>query len=364
MTKQDYLAQIENLSLDEQKELTARKYEECQNSEEAVIYCELLANEFDWFGYKLDLPQVYFEAGLYEKTISYVSNDLLKIADAENMLFIMDIPFYYCGKAFFELGDTDSAIANFQTSAALIQNTLNSCAPGAPAITEYNGKLAIVKGEIGKAYFYTEEYEMANKIFDESYKLSPIVDVMYYKAYLLMNGLGISKVTDSAIKLFNDVLKYSKNEEQLKNSNYWLGKIYSTESGYLDKEKAIRHLKEAQRLGYDISDNEIAEATDFVKTEVTPTTQTKATGGCYVATCVYGSYDCPQVWALRRFRDEILSANILGRLFIKCYYAVSPTIVKYFGEYKWFNKMFKKPLDKMVSELKQNGVEDTPYNDR
>ena len=25
--------------------------------------------------------------------------------------------------------------------------------------------------------------------------------------------------------------------------------------------------------------------------------------GCYIATCVYGSYDCPQVLTLRRFRD-------------------------------------------------------------
>ncbi len=28
--------------------------------------------------------------------------------------------------------------------------------------------------------------------------------------------------------------------------------------------------------------------------------------GCYIATCVYGSYDCPQVWTLRRFRDYTL----------------------------------------------------------
>ena len=26
-------------------------------------------------------------------------------------------------------------------------------------------------------------------------------------------------------------------------------------------------------------------------------------GACYVATAVYGSYDCPEVWTLRRFRD-------------------------------------------------------------
>ena len=28
--------------------------------------------------------------------------------------------------------------------------------------------------------------------------------------------------------------------------------------------------------------------------------------GCYIATCVYENYDCPQVWTLRRFRDETL----------------------------------------------------------
>lgn len=32
--------------------------------------------------------------------------------------------------------------------------------------------------------------------------------------------------------------------------------------------------------------------------------------GCYIATCVYGSYDCPQVWILRRFRDDIL--DVIG----------------------------------------------------
>ena len=34
-------------------------------------------------------------------------------------------------------------------------------------------------------------------------------------------------------------------------------------------------------------------------------------GGCYVATCVYGSYDCPQVWTLRRFRDNTLAETMI-----------------------------------------------------
>jgi len=90
----------------------------------------------------------------------------------------------------------------------------------------------------------------------------------------------------------------------------------------------------------------------------------KKSGGCYVATCVYGSYDCPEVWTLRRFRDDILSKNFFGRLFIKCYYAVSPTAVKLFGGYMWFHKLFKVPLDKLVVKLQKQGVENTPYNDK
>lgn len=87
-------------------------------------------------------------------------------------------------------------------------------------------------------------------------------------------------------------------------------------------------------------------------------------GGCYVATCVYGSYDCPEVWTLRRFRDDTLSATWYGRLFIKLYYAVSPTMVKWFGETKWFKNIFKPKLDKLVEKLNKEGVADTPYNDK
>lgn len=85
--------------------------------------------------------------------------------------------------------------------------------------------------------------------------------------------------------------------------------------------------------------------------------------GCYVATCVYGSYDCPQVWTLRRFRDNTLTATVPGRAFIRTYYAISPTIVKWFGKNKWFKKMWQGPLDRMVQRLNDIGVENTPYND-
>ena len=88
------------------------------------------------------------------------------------------------------------------------------------------------------------------------------------------------------------------------------------------------------------------------------------TNGCYVATAVYGSYDCPQVWTLRRYRDNILANNFFGRMFIRTYYAISPTLVKWFGNTNWFKKLWQRPLDRMVSKLQDQGVESTPYEDQ
>ena len=89
-----------------------------------------------------------------------------------------------------------------------------------------------------------------------------------------------------------------------------------------------------------------------------------STGGCYVATAVYGSYDCPEVWTLRRYRDYTLAETWYGRAFIRTYYVVSPTLVKWFGKTEWFKNMWKPTLDKMVKKLNNNGVDNTAYNDR
>ena len=97
---------------------------------------------------------------------------------------------------------------------------------------------------------------------------------------------------------------------------------------------------------------------------VIPERPQQTSNGCYVATAVYGSYDCPQVWTLRRFRDYTLAETWYGRAFIRTYYAISPTLVKWFGHTEWFKKMWKGKLDRMVANLNAEGVEDTPYEDK
>jgi len=86
--------------------------------------------------------------------------------------------------------------------------------------------------------------------------------------------------------------------------------------------------------------------------------------GCYIATCVYDSYDCPEVWTLRRYRDSELSASCFGRRFIRIYYALSPKIVKLFGNKKWFNGLWKPVLDKIVNVLHNIGINNDPYSDK
>lgn len=106
------------------------------------------------------------------------------------------------------------------------------------------------------------------------------------------------------------------------------------------------------------------QTTADIMKSIETTSSTTSSGGCYVATAVYGSYDCPQVWTLRRYRDYTLAETWHGRAFIRTYYAISPTLVKWFGHTSWFKKMWKGKLDRMVANLQAKGVESTPYEDK
>lgn len=85
--------------------------------------------------------------------------------------------------------------------------------------------------------------------------------------------------------------------------------------------------------------------------------------GCYIATCIYGTYDCPSLWTLRRFRDDILKSFFIGRLFIKFYYGISPHLVSWFGKKPWFQSFWKIKLDYFVRWLNRKGIKNTEYDD-
>ncbi|MBR4546329.1 MAG: InlB B-repeat-containing protein [Oscillibacter sp.] len=120
--------------------------------------------------------------------------------------------------------------------------------------------------------------------------------------------------------------------------------------------------------GWTLPDNQFyAVGTEITaladNSELTAHYSEATTPACYVATAVYGSYDCPEVWTLRRFRDHVLAKTWYGRLFIKLYYAVSPTAVRLFGDTAWFRNFWRGKLDSMVASLQADGFESTPYQD-
>jgi PKD repeat protein len=58
-------------------------------------------------------------------------------------------------------------------------------------------------------------------------------------------------------------------------------------------------------------------------------------GGCFVATAAHGDYDAPEVYELRRLRDQYLQTTGAGRAFISWYYDDGPAAAAWIAEHEW-----------------------------
>ncbi|HWP21958.1 MAG TPA: TFIIB-type zinc finger domain-containing protein [Candidatus Cryosericum sp.] len=138
--------------------------------------------------------------------------------------------------------------------------------------------------------------------------------------------------------------------DQLKNSS-----SYSDEIDRLAAEawKRALDLKLTWSTGYisRLSSEQIAKYSAEVRKYYPKFTMPTKQEGCYIATCVYGSYDSNEVLVLRNYRDNRLMNDKLGRLFVKAYYSTSPSLVKWFGKRKWFISLSKGMLDRIVCRL-------------
>ena len=135
---------------------------------------------------------------------------------------------------------------------------------------------------------------------------------------------------------------------------------YGVNTEYISQRilKAIEQAKNPVRVAHikENKDDENIPSTEGNNTQ-------EKSSGCYIATSVYGSYNCPEVWTLRRFRDYSLASTWYGRAFIHAYYFISPKLVKWFGNKKWFKKLWRHKLDNMIINLKIKGYESSAYKD-
>ncbi len=191
-----------------------------------------------------------------------------------------------------------------------------------------------------QAIDYDRDYDLARKKYKEALNLSPNDYRVLWGLYLCeIATLNVYLQSKGYVAMQGDMMEYV-NDATLK---------------YGERAKGLAPA-EVQPYYFKV----INENNTYFNNQVNPPKK----GGCYVATCVYGSYNCPEVWTLRRFRDNQLAETWYGRAFIKTYYAVSPTAVKWLGHYRWFNKLWKGLLNKLVTSLQNQGIENTPYEDK
>lgn len=222
----------------------------------------------------------------------------------------------------------------------------------ADAIQKFKGEvsgIATTKASLTRAYQLLEDdnYDGAMKTFRHILETEPTNAEAYF---------GMFKCSVIVARYYKRL-----NEGQARTTPQYYSDLNDAVQKY--GRRAVQYAPDSDKSAYESDVNSVAnEVQAYIRSQ--EEAKNKKSGGCYVATAVYGSYDCPEVWTLRRFRDEFLAVTLLGRLFIYLYYAISPVIVKYFGETQWFKRFWKGKLDKMVARLQAKGVESSPYQDR
>ena len=105
----------------------------------------------------------------------------------------------------------------------------------------------------------------------------------------------------------------------------------------------------------------LAPATSQVARERANSQSNQGSGGCYIATAVYGSYDHGSVMVLRRWRDERLAASWQGRLFISIYYRLSPVVARSVLQAPWAARRVRAALDRLVCRLERTASPSEDY---
>ena len=222
-----------------------------------------------------------------------------------------------------------------------------------------------------------QDSEQQEKVVEEIFARNNAISQMFFNAAKnhyenldqSIQDKFLDDYLDNIAKISQIMVFYGMNLEGLFEEKYMYVAVESWKSAINIHKEKIRYLtpksqEEQVKIMMDFAEKIQKYDSTYELPEIDYGLNDSGNSGCYIATAVYGSYNCPEVWTLRRFRDNTLDATWYGRAFIQTYYAVSPTLVKWFGETSWFKELWRKPLDKLVASLKCKGVEDTPYTDK
>ena len=157
--------------------------------------------------------------------------------------------------------------------------------------------------------------------------------------YIFFSSVVANLALDASISVFNEA---QSSKERIR-QGFKDGSMMRITQGCLQITRKIASLDVDDRTRERISQNiPIIESTySQIKTLQQQMSRQSSSGGCYIATMVYGDYDHPQVQVLRHFRDNVLSHYSIGRAFIRFYYEHSPAWVVRYWKSRAFNKVVK-----------------------
>ena len=80
---------------------------------------------------------------------------------------------------------------------------------------------------------------------------------------------------------------------------------------------------------------------------------------CYIATVCYGDINAIQVQQFRRFRDEVMIKSYFGKVFIRLYYFLSPSIAKLLQHTPKLNALIKIYILNVILKYIENSLSNT-----
>lgn len=75
-------------------------------------------------------------------------------------------------------------------------------------------------------------------------------------------------------------------------------------------------------------------------------------GGCFIATAAFGSPLASEIVIIRKFRDQYLLQNSLGRLFVEKYYKYSPPLAEFIAGHENLKKLVRIGLEPVIKGIK------------
>jgi len=221
---------------------------------------------------------------------------------------------------------------------------------------------------IGEYCFYAKNYEQAKIYFKKvlEFDLQEYLDIKTNSLLFLCHIYMIEDNIEALLEYSKNILSYEQlSEEILCQAQYYFARskslisLRSWETKKISNEEirpilkeTISTYKKSLKLCKKLKnkDNHFKVLINDINKDILnllgfeDAIKTK----CFIANAVFNSPQAYEILLLQKYRDEILSKNLCGQLFITLYYLISPPIARVVSKNILLKQFFKSIINKIV----------------